>query len=133
MKLTSNFSKSEFDSKDGAEMPDNVLANVKIVAEQLEVLRGVLNVPIKINSAYRSPAHNASPKVKGVKNSKHLTGKAVDIVAKGITTNYLAYKINELIFKGKMLEGGIGIYDTFVHYDIYFDGKKKRRWDYRKK
>jgi uncharacterized protein YcbK (DUF882 family) len=133
MKLTSNFSKSEFDSKDGAEMPDDVLANVKIVAEQLEVLRGVLNVPIKINSAYRSPAHNASPKVKGVKNSQHLTGKAVDIVAKGIATNYLAYKINELIFKGKMLEGGIGIYDTFVHYDIYFDGKKKRRWDYRKK
>jgi uncharacterized protein YcbK (DUF882 family) len=133
MKLTSNFSKSEFDSKDGAEMPDDVLANVKIVAEQLQILRDVLNVPIKINSGYRSPAHNASLKVKGKKNSQHLTGKAVDIVAKGITTNYLAYKINELIFKGKMLEGGIGIYNTFVHYDIYFDGKKKRRWDYRKK
>jgi uncharacterized protein YcbK (DUF882 family) len=131
MKLTSNFSKSEFDSKDGAEMPDDVLENIKVVAEQLQILRDVLNIPIKINSAYRSPAHNK--KVGGVKNSQHLTGKAVDIVAKGITTNYLAYKINELIFKGKMLEGGIGIYDTFVHYDIYFDGKKKRRWDYRKK
>jgi hypothetical protein len=54
MKLTSNFSKSEFDSKDGAEMPDDVLENVKIVAEQLQILRDVLNVPIKINSAYRS-------------------------------------------------------------------------------
>jgi uncharacterized protein YcbK (DUF882 family) len=131
MKLTSNFSKSEFDSKDGTEMPDDVLVNVKIVAEQLQILRDFLNVPIKINSAYRSPAHNK--KAGGVKNSQHLTGEAVDIVAKGITTNYLAYKINELIFKGKILEGGIGIYDTFVHYDIYFDGKKKRRWDYRKK
>jgi hypothetical protein len=58
MKLTSNFSKSEFDSKDGAEMPDDVLANVKIVAEQLQILRDFLNVSIKINSAYRSPAHN---------------------------------------------------------------------------
>ena len=38
MKLTSNFSKSEFDSKDGAEMPDDVLENVKIVAEQLQIL-----------------------------------------------------------------------------------------------
>lgn len=128
MKLTKNFSKSEFDSKDGAEMPDNVLENVKVVAEQLQVLRDVLNIPIKINSAYRSPKHNK--KIGGVKNSQHITGKAVDIVAKGITTNYLAFKINELILKGKMLEGGIGIYDTFVHYDVR---GTKVRWDNRKK
>ena len=128
MKLTKNFSKSEFDSKDNSPMPDNVLENVKVVAEQLQVLRDVLNIPITINSAYRSPKHNK--KIGGVKNSQHLTGKAVDIVAKGITTNYLAFKINELILKGKMLEGGIGIYDTFVHYDIR---GIKVRWDNRKK
>ena len=127
MKLTKNFSKSEFDSKDGAAMPDDVLENIKIIAEQLQVLRDVLNIPIKINSAYRSPAHNK--KIGGVKNSQHLTGKAVDIVAKGITTNYLAFEINELILKGKMLEGGIGIYDTFVHYDIR---GTEARWDNRK-
>lgn len=128
MKLTTNFSKSEFESKDGAEMPSDVLENVKVVAEQLQVLRDVLNIPIKINSAYRSPLHNK--KIGGVRNSQHITGKAVDIVAKGITTNYLAFKINELIIKGKMLEGGVGIYDTFVHYDIR---GTKARWDNRKK
>ena len=128
MKLTTNFSKSEFESKDGAEMPSDVLENVKVVAEQLQVLRDVLNIPIKINSAYRSPSHNK--KIGGVRNSQHITGKAVDIVAKGITTNYLAFKINELIIKGKMLEGGVGIYDTFVHYDIR---GTKARWDNRKK
>ena len=128
MKLTKNFSKSEFDSKDGAEMPDDVLENVKVIAEQLQVLRDVLNVPIKINSAYRSVAHNK--KIGGVKNSKHITGKAVDIAVKGITTNYLAFKIKELISKSKMLEGGIGVYDTFVHYDIR---GTKARWDNRKK
>ena len=128
MKLTTNFSKSEFDSKDGAEMPSDVLENVKVVAEQLQVLRDVLNIPIKINSAYRSPSHNK--KIGGVRNSQHITGKAVDIVAKGITTNYLAFKINELIIKGKMLEGGVVIYDTFVHYDIR---GTKARWDNRKK
>jgi uncharacterized protein YcbK (DUF882 family) len=69
-------------------------------------------------------------KIGGVKNSQHITGKAVDIVIKGITTNYLAFKINELISKGKMLQGGIGIYDTFVHYDIR---GTKARWDNRKK
>jgi uncharacterized protein YcbK (DUF882 family) len=72
MKLTNNFSKSEFDSKDGAEMPDDVLENVKKLAEQLQILRDFLNVPIKINSGYRSPAHNK--KIGGVKNSIHLTG-----------------------------------------------------------
>jgi len=128
MKLTKNFSKSEFDSKDGAEMPDDVLENIKVIAEQLQVLRDTLTIPIIINSAYRSPKHNK--KIGGVKNSQHLTGKAVDIVAKGITTKYLAYKINELIFKGKMLEGGIGIYDTFVHYDIR---GVKARWNNREK
>jgi uncharacterized protein YcbK (DUF882 family) len=128
MKLTNNFSKSEFDSKDNSPMPDDVLENVKVIAEQLQVLRDVLNIPITINSAYRSPAHNK--KIGGVKDSQHITGKAVDIVAKGITTNYLAFKIKELISKGKMLEGGIGVYDTFVHYDIR---GTKARWDNRKK
>ena len=128
MKLTSNFSKSEFDSKDGSDMPNNVLENIKVVAEQLQVLRDTLNIPVTVNSAYRSVAHNK--KIGGVKNSQHITGKAVDIVAKGITTNYLAFKINELISKGKMLQGGIGIYDTFVHYDIR---GAKARWDNRKK
>ena len=130
MKLTENFSKSEFDSKDGAEMPSDVLENIKKVANELQVLRDVLKQPIKINSAYRSPSHNR--KVGGEKNSQHIKGNAVDIVVKGLSTEQLAYKIDELISKGMMLQGGIGIYDTFVHYDIYFDGKKIRRWDFRK-
>ena len=34
MKITNNFSKIEFDSKDGAEMPDNILSNIKLLATQ---------------------------------------------------------------------------------------------------
>lgn len=130
MKLTANFSKSEFESKDGAKMPDDVFENIKKVANELQVLRDVLKQPININSAYRSPSHNR--KVGGVKNSQHVKGTAVDIVVKGLSTEQLAYKIDELISKGIMQQGGIGIYDTFVHYDIFFDGKNKRRWDFRK-
>jgi len=37
-----------------------------------------------------------------------------------------------LIKKGEIKEGGLGLYNTFVHYDTYFDGKKARRWDFRK-
>ena len=127
MKLTANFSKSEFESKDGAKMPDDVFENIKKVANELQVLRDVLKQPININSAYRSPSHNR--KVGGVKNSQHVKGTAVDIVVKGLSTEQLAYKIDELISKGIMQQGGIGIYDTFVHYDIR---GTKARWDFRK-
>ena len=127
MKLTANFSKSEFESKDGAKMPDDVFENIKKVANELQVLRDVLKQPININSAYRSPSHNR--KVGGVKNSQHVKGTAVDIVVKGLSTDQLAYKIDELISKGIMQQGGIGIYDTFVHYDIR---GTKARWDFRK-
>jgi hypothetical protein len=36
-----------------------------------------------------------------------------------------------LIDTGEILQGGIGIYNSFVHYDIGYNGKR-RRWDNRK-
>ena len=53
MKLTKNFSKSEFECKCGCVMPDNVLENVKKLAEQLQIIRDYVQEPIIINSAYR--------------------------------------------------------------------------------
>ena len=38
--------------------------------------------------------------------------------------------IIKLIKAGVIYNGGVGLYDTFVHYDI---GGQGRRWDYRKK
>ena len=127
MRLTTNFWKSEFDSKDGAEMPEDVLYNIQKLANQLQVLRSYLDKSIKINSGYRSPSHNNS--IGGVKNSQHVLGKASDIVVKEIKPEQLALIIERLISDGDMLQGGIGIYNTFVHYDIR---KTKSRWDYRK-
>lgn len=127
MRLSKNFWKSEFDSKDGAEMPKEVLFNIQKLANQLQVLRDYLGKSIKVNSGYRSPSHNKS--IGGVKNSQHVLGKAADIVVKGIKPQELALIIERLIDNGEMLQGGIGIYNSFVHYDIR---KKKARWDYRK-
>jgi uncharacterized protein YcbK (DUF882 family) len=58
MKLTKNFWLSEFESNDGAEMPENVFKNINILAEQLQELRDIVCVPIKVTSGYRSPEHN---------------------------------------------------------------------------
>jgi uncharacterized protein YcbK (DUF882 family) len=127
MKLTNNFSKKEFDSKDGAEMPNDVLMNLQKLAGQLQILRNNINKPITINSGYRSPEHNKA--IGGVENSQHVLGKAADIQVKGISTRILAALIEDLINDGDMLQGGLGIYNSFVHYDIR---KNKARWDYTK-
>ena len=57
--MTKNFSKSEFDSGCGAEMPLNVYYNMQKVANQLQILRNYLGKPITINSGYRSQEYNA--------------------------------------------------------------------------
>ena len=116
MILTKNFNKREFDSKDGAEMPDEVLQNVKELATNLQVLREELKTPITINSGYRSPNHNA--RVGGAKRSQHLLGTACDIVVSGHTPQEVAFVIEELIRAGKMKQGGLKAYNSFTHYDI---------------
>ena len=126
--MTKNFSKEEFDCNDGSEMPINIYHNMVKVANQLQALRNFLNKPIHINSAYRSEEYNAS--IGGVSNSQHIMGRAADIVVKGMTPIEVSEVIEDLIKKGDMLQGAIGIYSSFVHYDIR---GTKARWDYSKK
>lgn len=128
MKITNNFSKKEFDSRDGSEMPQEVLSNIKEVARNLEVLRALVSAPIKINSGYRSPAHNKA--IGGVKNSFHVKGMAADIKVEGYSSKHIYGLIEVLIERGDMKEGGLGLYNGFVHYDVR---GTKARWDYRKK
>lgn len=115
MKLTKDFEKSEFDSRDGAIMPVEVLRNIKDLAKQLQVLRDYTGRAITINSGYRSPSHNA--KIGGVPDSQHVKGRAADIVVSGYTSAQTKAVIEELIASGKMKQGGIGLYSSFVHYD----------------
>lgn len=116
MKLTKDFSKKEFDCKDGSEMPASVLANIKLVANELQIVRDYIGKPIVINSGYRSPNYNK--KVGGAKNSQHLLGKASDIRIAGKTPLEIYLILEHLIAIGKIKQGGLGLYNTFVHYDI---------------
>ena len=126
MRLTKNFSLHEFECHDGSETPQEIIYNLQKLAIQLQVLRDFLGKPITINSGYRSPEYNAS--IKGsVKNSQHTLGKASDIVVKGYTPHQLSNVIEDLIARGDMLQGGLGVYKTFIHYDIGYNGKR-RRW-----
>ncbi len=116
MNLSRYFNSYEFDSKDGAVMPNKVSENIKILANNLDVLREYIGQPIYINSGYRSLNHNA--RIGGVRNSYHTLGMASDISVKNYTPKKLARTIKKLIRQGKMKQGGIGLYNGFVHYDI---------------
>ena len=130
MKLTNNFSKSEFDCKSGEEMPLEVLENVKLLAIQLQKIREYVGKPIIINSAYRSKAHNKA--IGGVKTSQHILGKAADITIDTFTPDEVVSIIENMLTNemlGGFYIGGLGSYNTFTHVDIR---DKKARWNFKK-
>jgi uncharacterized protein YcbK (DUF882 family) len=137
MMVTAHFALSEFGCRDGSPVPRELIANVQLLAEQLEALRLALGKPIRILSGYRSPAHNA--KVKGKPKSRHLTAEAADIRVKGLAPEVVYQWIEKLIHQGAMRDGGLGVYparkrrlfpprrarEGFVHYDTR---GKRARW-----
>ena len=127
MQITKNFKLSEFNCKDGSKIPDNLIPNIVQLAENLQVLRDYLGVPLTINSAYRSPAYNS--KIGGAKFSQHLEAKAADISTSKFTPEQVHAAILKLISEGKMKQGGVGLYNSWVHYDTRGTAA---RWDLRK-
>ena len=130
MKLTHNFSKSEFECKSGEDMPLDVLENVKLLAIQLQKIRDYVGKPIRINSAYRNKAYNKA--IKGVKTSQHILGKAADITIDTFTPDEVVSIIENMLTNemlGGFYIGGLGSYNTFTHIDIR---DKKARWNFKK-
>ena len=122
--LTKNFTFKEFESKDGAKMPQDVKENIKLLATELEKIRSAFKSPIKINSGYRSPKHNAS--IGGASNSYHMKGMAADFNVEGRTPRQVVSIIEQMIADGLLKQGGLGLYDNWVHYDIR---GSKARWN----
>jgi uncharacterized protein YcbK (DUF882 family) len=113
--LTPNFHIREFKCNDGSKVPEALEANVRLLATQLQALRDHIGIPIHLNSAYRTEAYNAS--IGGSPKSQHKLAKASDLTTQKYTPKQLATIIKKLIKEGKMMQGGVGIYPSFVHYD----------------
>jgi len=129
MRLSKNFKLEEFKSRDSDLFPLSVLNNIEILVKQLEIIRtNIGDKPIRINSGYRTESHNEA--VGGSPTSQHLHGKAADIWVSGMTPEELHEIIVYLRDSGLIAMGGIGIYNTFVHYDIR---GYRADWDYRTK
>ena len=124
VKLTKNFSKSEFECKCGCEMPEDVFLNIQKLANQLQVLRNFIDLPIALTNAYRCPEHNAA--IGSEPSSQHILGKAADIKIKTKSPEQIYILLDILTEYGNILQGGLGLYNTFVHYDIR---KTRARWD----
>lgn len=125
--LTRNFNLVEFRCKDGAPVPDKYLCNVRVLATNLQVIRAKIGQPLVIVSGYRTPEHNRT--CGGATNSYHLSAQAADIRCAGLPPVELQDAILDLIDGGYIHDGGLGLYDTFVHYDIR---AVPYRWDERK-
>lgn len=92
--------------------------------DALQRLRDEWGRPMRINSAYRSEAHNKA--IGGEPNSQHLLGKAFDVDTSALSENERAAFIHLARGHGFL---GNGLYDSFTHIDTGPD----RTWDYRSK
>ena len=78
---------------------------------ELDKAREIAGVPFVINSAFRTPEHNA--KIGGSPNSSHMRGLAVDISVTDSRQRFII--LNALIQVGF---NRIGIAKTFIHVDM---------------
>jgi uncharacterized protein YcbK (DUF882 family) len=121
--MTKNFSVFEFRSKDGTDVPPELMGNLQELAKNLQVIRDHIGEPLQILSGYRSPEHNK--RVGGKRNSYHVKAMAADLSCKSLTPKKLHALILTLIARKQIKNGGLGLYAGFVHYDI---GPANRRW-----
>lgn len=95
------------DELDSPDQPGSGRHMDRLLMDRLRKLSKLQGEKLRINSGYRSPAHNR--KVGGVSNSSHLHHLAVDIHAPDpVALAVLAYKVG---FRR------IGIGRTFIHVD----------------
>jgi len=112
MRLTPNFSLREFTFSQTAirrgidNTPTNeILENIKVMANGMEQVRNYINAKIRVSSGYRSPALNTA--IGGSKTSAHMDGFACDFNAGGLTPREVCrmivkagIKFDQLILEG---------------------------------
>ena len=123
----SNFSFNELTKTDNGldNIPNdmNVIRNLVRLSEFLQIIRNELQLPIIVNSAYRSPEVNA--KVGGVSSSYHCKGLAADIKCSDMD------KLLTILHSHLMDIDQLGIYynsttQLWFHVGLAEDGKVPR-------
>ena len=127
MQLSKNFSLKELTKSETAirrgipnEPSAEQIENLKTLVENvLQPLRDYFNLPLVVNSGYRSPAVNTL--IGGSATSQHMKGEAADIIVPtlDLKTVYLAI-MNNFVYDQLIFEFG-----SWVH--VSFNRKKNRK------
>jgi uncharacterized protein YcbK (DUF882 family) len=117
VKLSPHFGAAEFACKCCGEPGDID----PLLVDALEALRALVARPIRINSGYRCPKHNA--RVGGSPKSQHMAGRAADIRVSNMTGEALYQLAKELPeFRG------LGVASNWLHVDTRTGPRS--RWRY---
>jgi len=121
---SAHLSWAELECKDGTPYPQAFIddGRVEIVAALFEAIRSLVDGPLTVLSAYRTPAHNR--RIGGAPNSQHVEGRALDLrppagmAVADFYATIVAAPLPDL--------GGIGLYLTgrFVHVDVRARGPR---------
>ncbi len=131
--ITDNFTIEEFHCHNKTVYPiEWIGTRLRPLCQQLEKIRALTGQPIKIISGYRTKEWNDRIyKELGLKptDSMHIQGIAADFTLEGMTILDL-YKATEHLIANKVIrDGGLGLYYSFIHYDIR---EKPARWNHTK-
>lgn len=92
--------------------PKELWKNMIPTAVAANEAREKLGAPIKVRSAYRSPAYNR--RIGGARASQHMKFTALDL---GTDKPAQLYKILLEMRRDGKFKGGLGLYRSFVHLD----------------
>jgi hypothetical protein len=92
--------------------PRSLWPSLLAVTKVADEARHRLGRPLRISSAYRSPAYNKA--IGGASASIHMKGGALDLSGSPATLHRI---LTEMRSEG-LFRGGIGKYRTFVHVDV---------------
>lgn len=122
--MTPNFTLAELTRTDHRTLDNTpspeALANLEKLALVLEQVRALLGKPVMINSAYRSPAVNAS--VGGKPTSQHCKGQAADFRVPSMTPDEVvrAIKASNISYDQLIRE-----FDSWTH--LSFSDKPRKQ------
>lgn len=109
--LSRNFHSKEFACRCGC---GESAVNPALI-DTLQLIRDLIDLPIKVVSGRRCAKHNAA--VGGAKKSQHKLGNAADIQVVGLSPKEVYEVIEQIHRENKAHIGGLGLYKTFVHLD----------------
>ena len=114
--LTKNFSAYEFTCKGGNLCCGGSVPMSERLLEGLQELRDLIGRPVIVSSGFRCLKYNR--RLLSSDSSQHTLGRAADIWVRDMDPNTLASYAEQI---EHFRNGGIGIYNTFVHVDVRRD------------